>query len=68
MKKDIKILFVDDDEITRMVMVSQLSARYSAVFSAPNGREGLELFSNERPDVVVTDLSMPVMTGTEMIK
>jgi len=67
MKEDIKVMFVDDDAITRMVMVRQLEAKYSVLFSAANGKEGLEIFKKEKPDVVVTDLGMPVMSGEEMI-
>lgn len=65
---DLKVLFVDDDEITRMVLVNQLSVRYSQVFQASNGREGVEVFKESSPDIVVTDLSMPVMSGGEMIR
>lgn len=67
MIKNLKILFVDDDAITRMVLSSQLSSRYSEVLSAADGKEGLQLCLKEKPDVLVTDQSMPVMTGTEMI-
>ncbi|PLX70186.1 MAG: hypothetical protein C0602_06810 [Denitrovibrio sp.] len=68
MIKELKVLFVDDDAITRLVMINQLSVRYSEVFEAANGKEGLDIYIDVRPDIVVTDVSMPVMGGEEMVK
>jgi len=66
--KNLKILYVEDDEITRMVLLRQLSDVYSEVYDANNGSVGLEKYREHEPDVVITDLTMPVMSGIEMIK
>ncbi|GAA3750567.1 response regulator transcription factor [Terriglobus aquaticus] len=66
-----RILIVDDEpQITRMLRASLVSSGYE-VIKAGNGREGLEVFESSKPDLVITDLSMPVMDGlalTEAIR
>ena len=58
-----RILIVDDEpQITRMLRASLVSHGYDVV-SAANGMEGLATFEKSRPDLVITDLSMPVMDG-----
>ena len=62
------ILIVDDDRQVRDVL-SQifLSAGYTCLL-AQDGREGLEVFKTARPPLVVTDLKMPIMTGTDLLR
>ncbi|MCS4479838.1 response regulator [Clostridium botulinum] len=38
------------------------------LYIAENGQEGFELFKVYRPDIVITDLRMPIMNGIDMIK
>lgn len=66
--KNMKVLFVEDEQISRETFGRLLSARVGSVHLAANGQEGLELFSRFAPDVVITDLEMPVMNGMEMIR
>lgn len=65
--EDIKILIVEDENIARMVLVSILGKRFGDIISAKNGKEGLDKFNEESPDIIITDLEMPVMSGIEMI-
>jgi len=67
-KHNYSILYVEDDEITRNVLRRQLERLFTKVITAENGQQGLELYEKEMPDVVVTDLCMPVMSGFEMIQ
>ncbi len=58
-----RILIVDDEpQITRMLRTALSSSGYDVV-SALNGLEGFEVFEKTKPDLVITDLSMPVMDG-----
>ncbi|TAN43457.1 MAG: response regulator [Nitrospirae bacterium] len=66
-KEKLKVLYVEDDEITKAA-VSMFISRIAVVITASNGREGLELFLQHQPDIVVTDIAMPVMDGNKMIK
>ncbi len=63
-----RILVVDDEpEITRAVRVN-LSRQGYQVDVAATGSEALELHRQKRPDVVLLDLGLPDMDGTEVIK
>jgi DNA-binding response OmpR family regulator len=63
-----KILIVDDDDDFIGLLRKRLEASGYEVFSAANGREGVELLEREKPDLAVIDLVMPVMDGYSMIK
>lgn len=66
----IRVLVVDDSALIRMMISKVLATDDSldVVGSASNGKEALELFDILRPDVIVTDLNMPLMGGIELIK
>ena len=59
-----KILIVDDAQFMRKVTSSILSEKYETVCAA-SGEEALALYQAERPDLVLSDLIMPGMTGLE---
>ena len=65
---DAKLLFVEDDAMTREIMQEILQEYFLEVIVAQNGKEGLEMFKNSQVDFVFTDISMPQMNGIEMIK
>jgi len=58
-----RVLIVDDEEITRMMLRRVLEEAGYAVLEAANGLEGIELCVRERPDIVLLDVRMPVMNG-----
>jgi DNA-binding response OmpR family regulator len=62
-----KILVIDDDQQFRRMICLILGDAGYEVRSAQNGLEGLNLFINERPDLVITDLYMPEKEGLETI-
>jgi len=64
----ISILLVEDDKASRDVLVTILARKFPAVslYSAVNGRTGLELFIEHKPDIVITDINMPEMGGAQM--
>jgi diguanylate cyclase (GGDEF)-like protein len=72
--KDINILYVEDEDEVRELTCSFLSKFINKIISAPNGKEGLELFTQyyndenlEKIDLIVTDINMPKMNGLEML-
>ena len=58
-----KILIVDDDSSIREIISTQLSRLNFLTLSAANGKEAVELFKSEKPDLVLMDMLMPVMDG-----
>lgn len=59
-----KILVVEDVDFNRELVVQLLEDDYE-VIEAVNGQEGVELAEQERPDLILMDLSLPVMDGWE---
>lgn len=62
------VLVVDDDKLIRGEIVALLEKAKHVVYEAPNGKEGLELAKKFHPDIVLTDLRMPVMDGHQMVE
>ncbi|WP_455501329.1 response regulator transcription factor [Gemmiger sp.] len=66
-----KLLIVDDEEIELDGMAELIdwpSYGYELVGTAINGKRGLALIEEKRPDIVITDIKMPVMDGLAMIR
>lgn len=62
-----KVLVVEDDRSIQMVLELVLGrVAKCQVFTASNGREGLDTIRREKPDVVLLDLMMPEMDGFEV--
>lgn len=62
------ILIVEDDEIACSLLQNAFNAYCKAVYVAPDGLEGLQSFNKYNPDIILTDIQMPVMNGFEMMK
>jgi CheY-like chemotaxis protein len=60
-------LVVDDSMLIRHTVCRFLEERGFAVESATNGQESLELLKRISPDIIVTDMQMPKMDGSELI-
>jgi CheY-like chemotaxis protein len=60
-------LVVDDSMLIRHTVCRFFEERGFEVHSASNGLEAWEMLQQSRPGLIVTDLSMPKMTGTELI-
>ncbi len=63
----LSVLYIEDEEITRKAIEVILKRRVKEVSLAANGKEGLDVFLEKLPDVVITDIEMPVMNGIELI-
>ena len=59
-----KILIVEDVELNRDLLVQMLEDDYETV-TAADGATGLDLAQHERPDLILMDLSLPIMDGWE---
>ncbi len=61
--KDLKVLLVEDFEDTRLFMRLALEEQGFIVFEAENGEKAVENANREKPDVILMDLTMPLMDG-----
>jgi two-component system, cell cycle response regulator DivK len=67
-RKDLKVLLVEDFEDTRLFMRLALEDQGFIVFEAENGQAAVETASREKPDVILMDLTLPLMDGFEATK
>lgn len=63
-----KILVVDDSADTREMMAKLLELEAFIVVTAEDGKMGIDVAHDELPDLIITDINMPNMSGIEMIK
>ena len=65
--RGLNILVVDDEKPIRKILNKLLVRGGYRIVEAANGREGLELFRERRPDIVITDIRMPEMGGLDLL-
>lgn len=66
----IKLLLVEDDVNLSYIVQAGLQKIIGGyeVTVAENGKEGIEAWENWKPDIIISDIDMPVMNGFEMVK
>jgi len=67
-KHNYNLLFIEDEQSLREVFCDTLNKVYKNVYEASNGLEALEIFQNNKIDIVITDINMPNMDGIEFLK
>ncbi len=63
-----KILLVEDNELNRDMLTRRLERRSFEVVIATDGEQGVERARSERPDLILMDVSLPVMSGWDATK
>jgi two-component system, OmpR family, KDP operon response regulator KdpE len=61
-----KILIIDDDVFIRDIVEQGFKAKNAAIITASNGHEGLRVFYQQQPDLVLLDVLMPYLDGWEV--
>ncbi|QFR48425.1 response regulator [Sulfurimonas lithotrophica] len=65
--KDISILFVEDDDDIRAEISEYLQEyTFKNIYTVTNGQEGINSYIEYKPDIILTDLRMPILDGLEM--
>jgi CheY-like chemotaxis protein len=62
------ILILDDEEVVRKVVRAMLEGQGYRVLEASEGAEALRLLGEERPDLILVDLTMPGMSGIKFVE
>ena len=62
------ILYVEDDDIIRENAIMYLENKCKKVWSAKNGLEALEIYEDYSPDIIISDIKMPHLSGLDMAK
>ncbi|QEY34332.1 response regulator [Caproiciproducens galactitolivorans] len=64
-----KIMLVDDAAFMRMMIKNTLQQNgYTDIIEAENGEKAIALYNAEKPDLILMDITMPVMDGLEALK
>jgi CheY-like chemotaxis protein len=66
--KGMTLLYVEDEDVARMAVGAFLRRQVGTLLLAADGQDGLKQFEAHHPDVVVSDLEMPVMNGMQMVR
>lgn len=66
--KNIKILYVEDDEIARENGVEFLENFFEQIYAASDAIVALQLYEKYKPDIIITDIQMPKLNGLEFVK
>lgn len=63
---NLTLLYVEDDEIIRQNAVEYLSKYFKEVYQAKDGMDGLACYEAYHPDIIISDIKMPHLSGLEM--
>lgn len=64
----VKILLVEDNEMNRDMLARRLARRGYELIVAVDGKQGYALAQSERPDLILMDMSLPIMDGWEVTR
>ena len=65
--KSISVIFIEDEPEIIEALVGYFERKVKVLYTAANGKAGMEMIVAHKPDVIVTDLEMPGMNGLQMI-
>ncbi len=63
-----KILFIEDEEATRVNYVSYLKTLFCEVYEADDGEKAYTLYKEKKPDIMIIDINIPKINGLELLK
>lgn len=65
--KGMTLLYVEDEDVARMAVGAFLKRQVGTLLLAKDGQDGLDQFQEHHPNIVVSDLEMPIMNGMQMV-
>lgn len=67
-KFNLSLLYVEDEPFILQNAVEFLSNQFLEIYEAKNGKEALEIYLNKKPDIIITDIEMPQMSGLALCR
>ncbi|HSG67171.1 MAG TPA: response regulator, partial [Bacteroidales bacterium] len=67
-KFNVSVLLVEDDRLSLMIYSEFIRKVVSDVYTAADGQQGIDVYREKMPDIIITDIMMPGMDGLEMIR
>ena len=64
--KNLSLLYIEDEKFIRENAILFLEDQFKIVYEAQDGVEGLEMYNTKKPDIIITDISMPRMSGLKL--
>ena len=62
-KLNYSLLYVEDEDYIREVVIEYLEEFFQTIYEASNGKEALEIYYDKKPNIIITDIRMPKMNG-----
>lgn len=62
------LLFIEDEIMIRRIAISFLKNYFIEIYEAKDGEEGLKLYHEHKPDIIITDIEMPKINGLELCR
>ena len=66
--ENISVLLVESDDILRAIYSKIIARQVREVLTATNGEDGFQVYQSHRPDIIITDIKLPVINGIDMVK
>jgi len=66
--ENVTVLLVENDDILRVIYKRIIATQAKKIFVATNGEEGFSVYKDKIPDIIISDIKLPVINGTDMIK
>ena len=66
--QNLTLLYAEDEEGIRKNIADSLSYYVKEVIEASNGAEAFELYEQKKPDIILSDINMPLLNGIDMVK
>ncbi len=65
-EKNLSLLYIEDEKFIRENAVLFLEDQFKTIYEAQDGLEGFEIYKSQKPDIIITDISMPRMDGLKL--
>lgn len=66
--ENIKLLYVEDDDIARENAIEYLENYFDSIYEASNAIDALKLYKEHKPQIIISDISMPKLNGLEFVR